>query len=196
MLLAARGASVVVNDLGGAPQGGGADQGPANAVVQEIIAAGGTAVADTSDISTEAGSKQVIQTALDAFGKIDVVVNNAGNFKPAGFGEADLENLTRHINVHLIGTFLVSLAAWPHMVAQRYGRIVNTASAGMFGLPDNVAYAAVKAGTIGMTKQMRLAGEPHNIKVNVIAPAAMTRLGGNSTLSDHDVDRDMPGMSP
>jgi NAD(P)-dependent dehydrogenase (short-subunit alcohol dehydrogenase family) len=195
LLLGERGASVVVNDLGGRPEGGGADEGPATEVADEIVAAGGNAIADTSDISTEAGAQAAIAAAVEQFGRVDIVVNNAGNFKPAGFGAADLENLTRHINVHLIGSFLTSLAAWPHMVEQQYGRIVNTASAGIFGLPDNLAYAAVKAGIIGMSRQMKIAGEPHNIKTNVIAPAAYTRLAGDSSVTERNAQNDRPEMS-
>ncbi len=97
--------------------------------------------------------------------------------------------------MHLIGSFLTSLAAWPHMVEQQYGRIVNTASAGIFGLPDNLAYAAVKAGVIGMSRQMKIAGEPHNIKTNVIAPAAFTRLAGDSSVAERNAENDRPEMS-
>jgi NAD(P)-dependent dehydrogenase (short-subunit alcohol dehydrogenase family) len=195
LLLGERGAKVVVNDLGGGPEGGGADERPAHVVVDEIVAAGGEAIADTNDISTEAGARNAVSAAVEHFGGIDILVNNAGNFKAASFGDADLENLTRHINVHLIGTFLASLAAWPHMVERHYGRIVNTASAGIFGLPDNVAYAAVKAGIIGMSRQMKIAGEPHNIKTNVIAPAAFTRLAGDSSVTEKNAQNERPEMS-
>jgi len=181
LLLGERGAHVVVNDLGGGREGGGTDERPANDVASEIVAAGGVAVADTNDISTKVGASALIDAAVERFGKIDVLVNNAGIFKVASFGDADLENLQKHIDVHLIGTFLTGLAAWPHMVKQKYGRIINTGSAGMFGLPDNVSYAAVKAGIIGLTRQMKIAGEPHGIKVNVIAPAAFTRLAGDES---------------
>lgn len=195
MLLGERGAKVVVNDLGGAAEGGGADEQPAHDVASAIVAAGGEAIAETSDISTEAGARRAVAAAIEQFGGIDILINNAGNFKPASFGDADLDNLTRHINVHLVGTFLTSSAAWPHMTERRYGRIVNTASAGIFGLPDNLAYATVKAGIIGMTRQMKIAGEPHDIKTNVIAPAAMTRLAGDSSVTDQRVQDEHPAMA-
>ncbi|MFF0011476.1 SDR family NAD(P)-dependent oxidoreductase [Streptomyces sp. NPDC005374] len=179
-LLAARGAKVVVNDLGGSMEGEGTDTGPAQKVVDEIRAAGGEAVADTNDVSTEAGGKAIVDAAVEHFGRIDILVNNAGIIRWAGLPEVDLDNLERHLAVHLIGSFNTLRAAWPHFVEQRYGRVVLTTSSGVLGLDNNLSYAAAKGGTIGLARSAKLAGEPHNIKVNLIAPAAMTRMGGGS----------------
>ncbi|NEB02860.1 SDR family NAD(P)-dependent oxidoreductase [Streptomyces sp. SID13726] len=177
-LLAARGAKVVVNDLGGSMEGEGTDTGPAQQVVDEIRAAGGEAVADTHDVSTEAGGRAIVDSAIEHFGRIDVLVNNAGIIRWAGLPEVDLDNLERHLAVHLLGSFNTLRAAWPHFVAQGYGRVVLTTSSGVLGLPNNLSYAAAKGGTIGLARSAKLAGEPHGIKVNLIAPAAMTRMGG------------------
>src|SRR6185437_11316236 len=151
-LLAARGARVVVNDLGGAMTGGGADAGPAAEVVDEIAAVGGVAVADAHDVSSEEGAAALIATAIDQFGRVDALVNNAGIIRWAKFPEADAENVDQHLAVHLWGSFHTSRAAWPHFVEQGYGRIVNTTSSGMFGLPNNVGYATAKAAVIGLTR--------------------------------------------
>ncbi len=178
LALAERGASVVVNDLGAAADGTGADDGPAAQVAGEITGAGGTAVADTSDIGTGSGAAAAVGTALEAFGRIDLLVNNAGIIAWAGLPEADEENLTRHLAVHTVGSFNTTRAAWPHLVAQGYGRIVMTTSSGVFGLANNTAYATAKAAVIGLTRSLAVAGGPHGIKVNAIAPAAVTRMAG------------------
>ena len=177
-LLAERGARVVVNDLGGSMQGEGTDAGPASAVVSEIVDAGGDATADTHDIATVAGADALARAAIEAFGRLDVLVNNAGIIRWAGLPEVDADNFERHLAVHLVGSFNTTRAAWPHMVEQGYGRVVMTTSSGMFGLPNNVSYAAAKAGVIGLTRSLATAGAEHGIKLNLIAPAAMTRMGG------------------
>ena len=179
-LLAARGASVVVNDLGGAAEVEGSDVGPAQAVVAEITDAGGAAVADTNDVSTTAGAEAIIATAIATYGRIDILVNNAGIMRWAGLPDIDVDNLRAHLDVHLVGSFNTTLAAWPHFVEQGYGRVVLTTSTGTLGLPNNLSYAAAKGGTIGLARSAKLAGAEHNILVNLIAPAAMTRLGGGS----------------
>jgi len=178
LLLAARGASVVVNDLGGAITGGGADAGPAAEVVDEIASGGGAAVADAHDVSREDGASALIATAVEQFGRIDVVVNNAGIIRWANFPEADAVNLESHLAVHLRGSFHTARAAWPHFVEQRYGRIVNTTSSGMFGLPNNVGYATAKAAVVGLTRSLATAGAEHGIRCNLVAPAAFTRMAG------------------
>jgi NAD(P)-dependent dehydrogenase (short-subunit alcohol dehydrogenase family) len=185
-LLAARGARVVVNDLGGSMAGAGADAGVAAAVAAEIVAAGGTAVADAGDVATVAGAEALVATAVERFGRVDVVVNNAGIIRWAGFPDADAENLARHLDVHTAGSFHTSRAAWPHMVEQGYGRIVMTTSTGIFGLPTNLSYATAKAAVIGLARSLATAGAPHGIKVNVLAPAASTRMAG----------RPGPGVAP
>ncbi|MEV7038431.1 SDR family NAD(P)-dependent oxidoreductase [Amycolatopsis sp. NPDC051061] len=183
-LLAKRGAKVVVNDLGGSMAGDGLDAGPAQSVVEEIVADGGEAVADTHDVSTTAGGEAIVGTALEHFGRIDVVVNNAGIIRWGGLPDVDLENLERHLAVHLLGSFTTMRAAWPHFVEQGYGRVVLTTSTGLFGLDSNLSYAAAKAGVIGLARSAKLAGEPHGIKVNLIAPAAQTRMAGGDPLAD------------
>lgn len=177
-LLAARGARVVVNDLGGSMEGVGADAGPAAAVAAEIVAAGGAAVADTSDVASAVGAQAIVDAALAAFGRLDVVVNNAGIIRWAGLPKADAENLASHLAVHVAGSFNTARAAWPHLAEQGYGRIVMTTSSGIFGLPNNTSYATAKAGVIGLTRSLALAGARHGIKVNLIAPAAFTRMAG------------------
>jgi len=159
-------------------EGDGADAGPAATVVAEIGDAGGAAIADTNDIATVGGAEALIGAAIEAFGRVDVLVNNAGIIRWAGFPDADAENLNRHLAVHLGGSFNTTRAAWPHMVEQNYGRVVMTTSSGMFGLRNNLSYAAAKAGVIGLTRSLATAGARHGIKLNLIAPAAMTRMGG------------------
>lgn len=178
LLLAARGARVVVNDRGGSIGGDGTDDGPASTVVAEIVAEGGEAVADHNDVSTEAGAKALVAGAIDCFGRVDALLNNAGIVRWAGFPDADAENLERHLSVHVGGSFHAARAAWPHMAAQGYGRIVMTTSSGMFGLPNNTSYATAKAAVIGLTRSLAVAGAEQNVKVNLIAPAAYTRMAG------------------
>ena len=178
MLLAARGAAVVVNDRGGSMEGVGADSGPAAEVVAEILASGGTAAADTSDISSSEGGQAVVERALEEFGRIDILVNNAGIVRWAGMPEVDADNLESHLAVHVGGSFHTVRAAWPHMVEQGYGRIVMTTSSGVFGLPTNTSYAAAKGAVIGLTRSLATAGAKKGIKVNALAPAAMTRMAG------------------
>jgi NAD(P)-dependent dehydrogenase (short-subunit alcohol dehydrogenase family) len=181
LLLAERGASVVVNDLGGSMEGSGADTQPASAVATEIVAAGGVAIADNNDVATTAGAQALVDAAVDRFGRLDILINNAGIIRWAGFPDADADNLARHLAVHVAGSFNTTHAAWPHMVGQQYGRVVMTSSTGIFGLPNNLSYATAKAAVIGMTRSLTTAGAAHGIKVNVIAPAAFTRMAGQPT---------------
>jgi NAD(P)-dependent dehydrogenase (short-subunit alcohol dehydrogenase family) len=179
-LLAERGASVVVNDLGGSMQGLGADAGPAAAVAAEIVASGGAAIADNNDVSGTEGAQALVGAAVERFGRIDILVNNAGIIRWVGMPEVDADNLAQHHAVHVGGSFNTTRAAWPHMVEQRYGRIVNTSSSGMFGLIENLSYATAKAGVVGLTRSLMTEGVAHGIKVNAIMPAAMTRMAGRS----------------
>jgi NAD(P)-dependent dehydrogenase (short-subunit alcohol dehydrogenase family) len=180
LLLAERGASVVVNDLGGSMQGIGADAEPASVVAAEIIAAGGVAVADNSDVASVASAAALVDTAVERFGRLDILVNNAGIIRWAGFPEADADNLASHLAVHVGGSFNTTRAAWPRMVEQGYGRVVMTSSSGMFGLPHNLSYATAKAAVIGLTRSLATAGAAHGIRINVIAPAAFTRMAGQA----------------
>jgi NAD(P)-dependent dehydrogenase (short-subunit alcohol dehydrogenase family) len=183
LLLAERGAQVVVNDLGGSMEGTGADDRPASTVAAEITTSGGTAIADHGDMATVEGAQALIDTAVGTYGRIDIVVNNAGIIGWAGMPDVDADNLERHLAVHVGGSFNTTRAAWPHMVEQGHGRIVMTTSAGVFGLPHNTSYATAKGAVIGLTRSLRTTGASHDIKVNLIAPAAYTRMAG-------EVDRD------
>jgi len=178
VLLAERGARVVVNDVGGSMQGVGTDPEPASAVAAEIVAAGGVAIADHSDVATTSGAQALVDAAVEQFGRLDILINNAGIIRWAAFPEADTDNLAQHIAVHVVGSFNTTRAAWPHMVEQSYGRIIMTTSAGMFGLPNNLSYATAKGAVIGLSRSLTTAGAAHGIKVNLIAPAASTRMAG------------------
>ena len=183
-LFAARGARVVVNDLGGSITGAGSmtggdsDEDPASVVVAAIAAAGGEAIADTNDVASAEGAEALIETAIRAFGRLDALVNNAGIVRWATFPDVEEEVLTRHLEVHLGGSFLTARAAWPHLVQSGAGRIVMTTSAGMLGRADNSPYAAAKGAVLGLTRSLALAGAPDGIAVNAIAPAAWTRMAG------------------
>jgi NAD(P)-dependent dehydrogenase (short-subunit alcohol dehydrogenase family) len=166
---AAEGAHVVIADL---------NLDGAEAVAAEIREAGGAAVADGHDVSTPDGGHALVDAAVERFGRVDIVVNNAGIIRWAGFPNADAENLERHLAVHVGGSFHVTRAAWPHLVAQGYGRVVMTTSSGVFGLPLNLSYATAKGGVIGMARSLATAGAEHGIRVNCIAPAATTRMAG------------------
>jgi NAD(P)-dependent dehydrogenase (short-subunit alcohol dehydrogenase family) len=183
LLLADRGARVVVNDLGSSMAGSGADAEPAASVTAEIVAAGGDAIADTSDVATTTGGQALVNAAVERFGRVDILVNNAGIIRWAGFPEADADNLERHLAVHVFGSFNTTRAAWPHMIEQGYGRVVMTTSAGLFGLPNNLSYATAKGAVIGLTRSLTTAGAVHGIKVNLVAPAAMTRMAGSADVA-------------
>ena len=192
LLLAERGAKVVVNDLGGSKEGVGADPGPARSVASEITAAGGTAFADHSDVSTAAGGQALVDAAVNEFGRIDVVINNAGNIRWAALPDADADNLESHLAVHVRGSFNTIRAAWPRMLEQDYGRIVLTTSTGMFGLPGNLGYAAAKAALVGMARSITVSAGRRNIKVNLIAPNAWTRMGGQPAAGPDAAGRPAP----
>jgi NAD(P)-dependent dehydrogenase (short-subunit alcohol dehydrogenase family) len=177
-LLAARGAQVVVNDLGSSTTGEGMSPEPAEAVAEEIRRAGGAAFADSLDVSIAEEAQALIRAAVHRFGRIDVLVNNAGIMRWAGMPNVHERDLWRHADVHVGGSFHTTRAAWPHLVEQGYGRIVMTTSTGVLGLPNNLAYATAKGGVIGLTRSLATAGAPHGITVNAIAPAAFTRLAG------------------
>lgn len=174
MLLAARGANVVVNDIGGG--GGPAGQASAQAVADEIVAAGGKAVADTNSVATPEGAAAMVQTALDAFGGIDIIVNNAGVVYVAPLEEITIRDYQRTIEVNLLGPMYLVRAAWPHMKANGYGRIVNIASNSMFGCALQIAYGASKGGMFALTQGLAAEGAPYGIKVNAIGPGAFTRM--------------------
>lgn len=180
-LLGKLGAKVVVNDLGGSADGDGSDAGPAQSVATEVVEAGGIAVADTSDISTPAGGRAPIELAIKEFGRIDIVINNAGNISYAGLPDIEEDNLERHLAVHVKGSFNTTRAAWPYFLEQNYGRVVHTTSIGQFGLPDNLGYGTAKAAILGLARTMNASVGEHDIKVNVVAPNAVTRMAGEAS---------------
>jgi NAD(P)-dependent dehydrogenase (short-subunit alcohol dehydrogenase family) len=175
--LARRGAPVVVNDLGGSVDGTGSGTTAAQAVVDEITAAGGDAVANYDSVATPEGGHAIVQTALDRFGRVDIVINNAGILRDASFKNMGPDNVNPVLDVHLRGAFNVTQPAWEHMRAQNYGRIVNTSSgAGLFGNFGQSNYGAAKMGLVGLTRVLAVEGAKNNIKVNAIAPVAKTRM--------------------
>jgi NAD(P)-dependent dehydrogenase (short-subunit alcohol dehydrogenase family) len=177
LLLAARGAKVVVNDLGGSLAGEGGDAGPAHDVVREIVAAGGQAVATTDSVATPAGGEAIIGTALDAFGRLDVLVHNAGNVRRGSLRELSYDDFEAVLDVHLRGAFHVVRPAFPVMCDAGYGRIVLTSSiGGLYGNHDVANYAVAKAGVIGLSNVAAIEGAAHGVTSNVIVPAAVTRM--------------------
>jgi len=177
LLLASRGAQIVVNDLGGSISGEGGDTTPAQAMVKEIEAQGGVAVADTNSVATPEGGKAIVQTALDAFGRVDIVINNAGILRDKAFHNMEPDLMNPVLDVHLKGAFHVTRHAWVQMREQGYGRIVSTSSsAGIFGNFGQTNYGAAKVGLIGLTRVLAVEGAKYNIKANVIAPLARTRM--------------------
>ena len=175
--LGKRGAKVVVNDLGGAVDGSGAGNTPADEVVNEIIANGGEAVANYDSVATEEGGESIVQTAIDSFGTVDVVINNAGILRDKSFANMTEEEFSLIIEVHLKGTYFVTHPAFKVMKENNYGRIVNVASpSGIFGNFGQSNYGAAKMGIVGLTNVLAIEGAKYNIKVNVIAPTAYTRM--------------------
>ncbi|NBO54033.1 MAG: SDR family oxidoreductase [Actinobacteria bacterium] len=177
LLLAKRGALVVINDLGGAVDGSGSDASAAQRVVDEIKALGGEAVADHNSVATAEGGAAIVQTAIDAFGKVDIVVNNAGILRDKSFHNLTPDLTNAVLDVHLKGAFHVTQPAFVKMREQGYGRIISTSSAaGLFGNFGQANYGAAKMGLVGFTRVLAVEGERFNIKANVIAPLALTRM--------------------
>lgn len=177
LFLASRGAKVVVNDLGGAVDGSGSSATAAERVVDEIKAAGGEAVANADSVATPDGAAGIIQTALDTWGKIDILINNAGNLRDKSFSKLEPADFDAVVNVHLSGSAYCTLAAWNHMKDANYGRIVMTTSAaGLFGNFGQGNYAAAKLGVVGLMNALKHEGAKYNINVNTVAPMALTRM--------------------
>ncbi len=177
LLLASRGAKVVVNDLGGAMDGTGSDTTPAQRVVDEIKAAGGEAVANYDSVSEWESAQRIIQTAIDNYGKIDILINNAGILRDRSMLKMSIDDWNIVIAVHLSGTFFCTKAALPYMRENNYGRIVSTASAaGLYGNFGQTNYGAAKLGIAGLMNSVKLEGAKYNIKANTLVPIAGTRL--------------------
>jgi len=174
---AKRGAKVVVNDLGGSKTGVGSSSSAADHVVEEIRALGGEAVPNYDNVATPAGGENIVQTAIDAFGKVDILVNNAGILLDSTFAKMDEKKWDAVVAVHLKGTFCVTKPAFIYMTNQRYGRIVMTTSgSALFGNFGQTNYASAKMGVVGFANVLKLEGAKYNVKTNVLAPIAGTRL--------------------
>ncbi|MGE2815143.1 SDR family NAD(P)-dependent oxidoreductase [Mycobacterium heidelbergense] len=181
LLLASRGACIVVNDTGGSVAGDGSDGGAADAVAEEIRKAGGQAVPDTHSVTTPEGGKAIVDTAIRAWGRVDIVINNAGIVRDAPFEDMTADLLEPLLDVHLRGAFHVTRPAWKVMREQRHGRVVNTCSAaGILGAERMSNYGAGKTGLIGLTRVLAAEGADHDIKVNAVAPIAYTRMLAHS----------------
>lgn len=175
--LAARGARVVVNDLGASVAGQGADAGPAASVVEEIRAAGGEAVANTDSVATPQGGRAIVECAFDHFGRLDILVHNAGNVRYGALDEISLEDFQAVLDVHLMGAFHLVRPAFPRLCQAGYGRVVLTSSiGGLYGNARCVNYAVAKSGMIGLNNVIALEGEAKGVKSNLIVPAAVTRM--------------------
>ncbi|GEE02530.1 short-chain dehydrogenase [Gordonia spumicola] len=180
--LAARGAKVVVNDLGGSSQGTGASTAPAEEVVARIVAAGGTAVADFHSVSDD--PEAVVATAIEAFGRLDILVNNAGINQVHAFDDAPMDSIRKHMEVHFFGTAGMCAAAWPHLVRSGAGRIVNTSSPTLIGFPKQTPYVAAKGAIFAFTRTLAFEAVDVGITVNAIAPTAATRMSDEADLPD------------
>jgi NAD(P)-dependent dehydrogenase (short-subunit alcohol dehydrogenase family) len=177
LLLAAKGAKVVVNDPGVSLKGDGVDTGPAEQLVKEIRAQGGEAVANTDSVATAEGGKTIIQAALDHYGRIDILIHNAGNVRRGSLKDISYEDFDAVLDVHLRGAFHVVRPAFPAMCKAGYGRVVLTSSiGGLYGNHNVVNYCVSKAGMIGLANVVALEGAGEGVKCNVIVPAAVTRM--------------------
>lgn len=182
LLLAGRGAKVVVNDIGSPDEllGTGSSDTPAHSVVAEIRALGGEAIVDTNTVATGDGGRAIVGAALDTWGRVDIVINNAGIIGPIkAFAELTDEDVDTVLGVQLLGPFNVLRPAWKAMVDQGYGRILNISSGSMFGQGEACTYPTAKAGMIGMTTNLGLAGPAYGIKVNALLPVGFTRMVEN-----------------
>lgn len=177
LALARRGARVVVNDLGGARDGSGGSATAAQAVVDEIRAAGGEAMADAASVTDFGAVQTMVQQAVDAWGRVDILVNNAGILRDKTFAKMDVADFRLVLDVHLMGAVHCCKAVWPHMTAQKYGRIVmTTSSSGLYGNFGQSNYGAAKLALVGLMQTLAIEGAKHDIRVNCLAPTAATRM--------------------
>nr|WP_295469633.1 SDR family NAD(P)-dependent oxidoreductase [Mesorhizobium sp.] len=175
--LAARGAKVVVNDLGGAVNGSGSSSAIAEAVVEQIRAAGGEAIADGADVSSPEQVAAMVALAKDKWGRVDILINNAGILRDRTFSKMELDDYRKVLDVHLNGTVYCTKAVWEIMREQQYGRILfTTSTSGLYGNFGQAAYGVAKAGMLGLMNVLHLEGERHNVRVNMLAPSAVTRM--------------------
>jgi NAD(P)-dependent dehydrogenase (short-subunit alcohol dehydrogenase family) len=182
LLLAASGARVVVADHGVEIDGTGRSHGPADEVVEEITAAGGEACACYASVTQQDEAASIVQTALDRFGRLDIVINNAGIHDPGSFTELSADRFRAMFDVHFFGAVFVLQAAWPHFVEAGYGRVVNTVSEAMLGgIGGLTSYGAAKGAVLGLTRNLATEGGPLGIKANAIAPRAYTRMSASSS---------------
>jgi NAD(P)-dependent dehydrogenase (short-subunit alcohol dehydrogenase family) len=195
LLLGSRGARVVVNDTGGAIEGEGVDAGPAQSVVDEIKAAGGEAIACAESVATPDGGKAIVDMALDHYGRIDILIHNAGNVRWGLLSEITLEDFEAVVDVHLRGAFYVVRRAFPLMLKARYGRVVLTSSVGgVYGFPGVVNYGVSKAGVLGLNNIVAIEGAADNVKSNAILPGAMTRMAAGMDTSYYTEETMGPEM--
>ena len=172
-----RGAKIVVNDLGGTVDGSGGSSEAAEKVVEEIKKIGGEAIANGSSVTDKAGVKKLVDDAMSAFGRIDVLVNNAGVLRDKSFAKVTLEDFEFVVDVHLMGSVYCTKAVWPVMVEQNYGRIVMTSSSsGVYGNFGQTNYGSAKLGVVGFMNSLKIEGQKYNIKVNSLIPVAATRM--------------------
>lgn len=177
LALAARGARVVVNDVGRTVNGLGSDRTPAESVAAEITAAGGDALADSTDVTDPAQVDAMIARALDRWGRVDILINNAGVLRDRTFAKLTLDDFRLVLDVHLMGSIHTSKAVWPHMSGQNYGRILMTTSvSGLYGNFGQANYAAAKSALVGLTNVLAIEGARKGIRVNALAPTAATRM--------------------
>ncbi len=178
--LASRGCKVVVNDLGGAMDGTGGSSDAAEAVVAEIKAAGGEAIANGGSVSDAQGAKSMVQDAMNAWGRVDILINNAGILRDKSFHKMEQKDFDIVLDVHLTGTAMVTREVWPIMREQGYGRIVMTTSpSGLYGNFGQANYGAAKLGQVGLMNTLKIEGAKYNIHTNAIAPVAATRMTEN-----------------
>lgn len=177
LALAARGAKVLVNDLGGAVDGSGGSATAAQSVVDEIRAAGGQALVNGASVTDFAAVQAMVQQAVDAWGRVDILVNNAGILRDKSFAKMDMDDFRLVVEVHLMGAAHCCKAVWPHMQAQNYGRIVmTTSSTGLYGNFGQANYGAAKLAQVGLMQTLAIEGAKHGIHVNALAPTAATRM--------------------
>ncbi|MEY2953138.1 MAG: hypothetical protein RLZZ401_1225 [Pseudomonadota bacterium] len=177
LALAQRGAKVLVNDLGGTVNGTGGSATAAQAVVDEIVAAGGEALANGASVTDPVAVQAMVQQAMQAWGRVDVLVNNAGILRDKSFAKMELDDFRQVLDVHLMGAVHACKAVWPLMIAQKYGRIVmTTSSSGLYGNFGQANYGAAKLALAGLMQTLSIEGAKHNIHVNSLAPTAATRM--------------------